>query len=101
MIEGEEYIVRVVRLTFIEDSIGAFKELYKEHEEAISSQTGCFSVDLVEDSSNPLVWATISKWKDVESLNRYRDSKLFGVVWPATKVLFAEKPEVWTYKARR
>ena len=98
---GEEYIVRVVRLTFSQESIEAFKELYLKHEEAIASQPGCFSVDLVEDASNPNVRATISKWRDEESLNRYRDSELFGVVWPATKALFAAKPEVWTYKARR
>jgi quinol monooxygenase YgiN len=98
---GEEYIVRVVRLTFSKDSIEAFNELYLKHEEHIASQPGCFSVDLVEDASNPFVRATISKWRDEESLNRYRDSELFGVVWPATKALFADKPQVWTYKARR
>ncbi len=98
---GEEYIVRVVRLTFRKESIEAFKDLYLKHEEAIASQPGCFSVDLVEDASNPNVRATISKWRDEESLNRYRDSELFGVVWPTTKALFAAKPEVWTYKARR
>lgn len=98
---GEEYIVRVVRLTFSEESIETFNELYLKHKESIASQPGCYSVDLVEDVSNPYVRATISKWRDEESLNRYRDSDLFGVVWPATKALFAKKPEVWTYKARR
>ena len=101
MIEGDEYIVRIVRLTFNKENIDAFNKLYKQHEDAISSQSGCYSVELVEDSSNPYVRATISKWRDVESLNRYRHSELFGVVWPATKALFTEKPEVWTYKVRR
>ena len=101
MIETEEYIVRVVRLTFNEESIKAFHELYLKHEEAIASQPGCYSVELVEDASNPYIKATISKWSNEESLNRYRDSELFGVVWPATKALFEAKPEVWTYKARR
>ena len=101
MIESEDYIIRIVRLTFNEENIEHFYELYNKHKKAISSQSGCFSVELVEDSFNPNVVATISKWRDEESLNRYRDSKLFGVVWPATKELFAAKPEVWTYKARR
>ena len=101
MIEGYDYIVRIVRLTFNKKNIDAFNKLYKQYEDDISSQPGCYSLELVEDSSNPYVRATISKWRDVESLNRYRDSELFGVVWPATKALFAAKPEVWTYKARR
>jgi heme-degrading monooxygenase HmoA len=51
--------------------------------------------------SDPFVRVTISKWDDVESLNAYRDSKLFGEVWPATKALFKEGPEVWSYKTVR
>ena len=101
MIESEEYIIRIVRLTFNEENIETFYELYHKHEKDISSQSGCFGVELVADSTNPNVIATISKWRDEESLNRYRDSKLFGVVWLATKLLFAEKPEVWTYKEIR
>ena len=101
MMEGGEYIVRIVRLTFDEKTIETFQELYQKHELAIASQPGCHSVDMVEDEADPYVRATISKWDSVESLNRYRDSELFGEVWPATKALFAGKPEVWTYKARR
>ena len=97
--EGE-HIVRVVRLTFSKETIDEFNDLYKKHENDIASQPGCMSVDLIEDASNPYVKATISKWRDVDSLNSYRDSKLFGVVWPATKSLFDAKPEVWTYKTR-
>lgn len=97
--EGE-HIVRVVRLTFTKETINDFNDLYKKHEHDIASQPGCMKVDLVEDTSNPYVRATISKWRDLNSLNSYRDSKLFGVVWPATKALFSAKPQVWTYKAR-
>ncbi|MBM72463.1 MAG: antibiotic biosynthesis monooxygenase [Crocinitomicaceae bacterium] len=100
MIERDEYIVRIVRLTISKENVDAFNKLYKQYEDAISSQPGCLSVDLFTDASNPYVRATISKWRDVESLNRYRHSELFGVVWPATKALFAAKPEVWTYEAR-
>ena len=96
----EGHIVRVVRLTFSKATIDEFNDLYKKHENDIASQPGCMSVDLIEDASNPYVKATISKWRDVDSLNSYRDSKLFGVVWPATKALFSAKPEVWTYKTR-
>ena len=97
--EGE-YIVRVVRLTFSKETIDEFNDLYNKHENDIASQPGCMSVDLLEDVSNPYVQSTISKWRNLDSLNSYRDSKLFGVVWPATKALFSKKPEVWTYKAK-
>jgi quinol monooxygenase YgiN len=46
---------------------------------------------------NPFIKATISQWIDEASLNEYRKSKLFGVIWPATKKLFASKPEVVSY----
>ena len=98
---AENYIIRIVRLTFSESTIDEFEALYSKHEDAISSQPGCYSVDLVTDASNPFVKSTISKWKDEESLNNYRNSELFGVVWSATKALFAGKPEVWTYKAKK
>ena len=98
---SEDYIIRIVRLTFSESTIDEFEALYSKHEDEISSQPGCYSVDLVTDASNPFVKSTISKWKDEESLNNYRNSDLFGVVWPATKALFAAKPEVWSYKAKK
>jgi len=91
-------IIRVVRLTFSESTIDAFEKLYAKHAEAISSQPGCFGVELVEDLNDSYVRATVSRWDSVESLNKYRKSELFGEVWPATKALFAGQPEVWSYK---
>ncbi|MAO46192.1 MAG: antibiotic biosynthesis monooxygenase [Crocinitomicaceae bacterium] len=94
---GKREVIRIVRLTFSSATITEFEKLYEEHEEGISSQPGCIEVKLVEDASNPYVRATISKWVDEASLNNYRKSELFGIVWPKTKALFGNKPEVWTY----
>lgn len=91
-------LIRIVRLTFDESTIDAFEKLYATHAEEIASQPGCGGVELVTDTSNPYVRATISRWDSEESLNKYRGSELFGKVWPATKALFADKPEVWSYK---
>ena len=91
-------IIRIVRLTFSESTIEAFEELYLKHAEAISSQPGCFGVELVVDVNDSFVRATVSRWDSVESLNAYRKSELFGEVWPATKALLVGKPEVWSYK---
>ena len=94
---GKQEVIRIVRLTFSSVTISDFEKLYDEHKEAISSQQGCREVKLVKDASNPYVRATISKWDDEASLNNYRKSELFGIVWPKTKALFGDKPEVWTY----
>jgi quinol monooxygenase YgiN len=94
-------LIRIVRLTFSEQTIDAFDVLFKKHKEAIASQPGCQGVELVKDESNSLVRATVSRWKDEESLNTYRKSALFGEVWPATKALFAESPQVQSYITMR
>ncbi|MAC17280.1 MAG: hypothetical protein CMC97_03175 [Flavobacteriales bacterium] len=31
-------------------------------------------------------------WEGEQALNAYRNSPLFGTVWPATKALFSEPP---------
>jgi|TARA_B110000116_G_C16612094_1_gene479884 quinol monooxygenase YgiN len=90
-------LVRIVRLTFNEETISEFEDLYAEHSPAIALRKGCLGVELVTDLRNPYVRATISRWEDEESLNEYRKSELFGVVWPATKNLFTARPEVWSY----
>lgn len=94
---GRATLVRIVRLTFNEDTISEFEDLYAEHSPAIALRKGCLGVELVTDVRNPYVRATISRWEDEESLNEYRKSELFGVVWPATSKLFAARPEVWSY----
>jgi heme-degrading monooxygenase HmoA len=35
---------------------------------------------------------TYSYWQDEVSLNNYRKSALFEVVWPKTKAMFDQKP---------
>ncbi|MAU75535.1 MAG: antibiotic biosynthesis monooxygenase [Crocinitomicaceae bacterium] len=90
-------IVRIVRMTFSESSKIDFEALFAKHSDEISSQSGCFSVELVTDASNPNVKTTISRWDNEESLNNYRKSVLFGKVWPETKQLFSAPPEVISY----
>ena len=84
-------------MTFTQETLLQFESVFKKHEVAIGGQSGCFHVELVRDSINPLVRATVSRWDSEESLNNYRKSELFGVVWPETKRLFAAAPEVVSY----
>jgi len=90
-------IVRIVRLHIDEARLEAFDALFWRHRDAIASQPGCFGVELMSAKDHPGVRATLSRWKDVDALNAYRASEVFGEVWPATKALFADAPEVWTY----
>jgi len=90
-------IIRIVRMTFTQETLLQFESVFKKHEVAIGGQSGCFHVELVKDSINPLVRATVSRWDSEESLNKYRKSELFGEVWPETKRLFAAAPEVLSY----
>jgi len=90
-------IIRIVRMTFTQETLKQFEAIFKKHEKAIGDQPGCFKVELVKDSTNPLVRATVSRWDSEKSLNDYRKSELFGEVWPETKRLFAEAPEVVSY----
>ena len=90
-------IIRIVRMTFTQETLKQFEAIFKKHEKAIGDQPGCFKVELVKDSINPLVIATISRWGSEESLNDYRKSELFGEVWPETKRLFSAAPEVVSY----
>lgn len=94
-------IVRIVRLHIDEARSAAFDALFWQHRDAIASQPGCLGVELMSVKDQPGVRATLSRWESVDALNAYRASKVFGEVWPATKALFADAPEVWTYELEK
>ena len=91
-------IVRIVRLTLSPADLGTFDALFQTHREAIESQPGCQGVELLLDPSDPCIRGTLSRWDSEDALNAYRQSELFGLVWPQTKKLFNAPPEVWSYE---
>ena len=91
-------IVRIVRLTLLRHQVAEFDALFAKHREQILAQQGCLGVELLTDSTRPFVRATLSRWDSEADLNAYRSSALFGVIWPATKVLFSAPPQVWSYE---
>jgi len=91
-------IVRVVRLSLNPHDLAAFDALFHRHHADIESQSGCRGVELLTDPADLSIRATLSRWESEDALNAYRKSKLFGVVWPATKALFNAPPEVWSYE---
>lgn len=89
-------IIRIVKLTFKAENIPTFQDIFDQSCHSIRAQEGCMGLRLLQDKKNPAIFFTYSHWNTEEDLNRYRNSELFGRVWPATKKLFAASPEAWT-----
>lgn len=83
-------------MTYREEGIETFKEIFEETKDYISSFEGCSSVRLLQDAHDPRIFFTYSIWEDVESLNLYRSSDYFRATWSRCKQLFDAKPEAWS-----
>lgn len=89
-------IHRIVKMTFREEGIPAFRQIFNDSKNAIHAMPGCAWVQLMQDVKQPNVFFTYSIWDDEDSLEFYRRSILFEKTWTATKALFAEGPKAWT-----
>ena len=89
-------ITRIVKLTFREDTIEAFLDFFDTINTQVSRFEGCRGMRLLRDKHHPERVFTYSYWESEAALNNYRDSALFGKVWPGIKPWFGEKPEAWT-----
>ena len=85
-------LIRVVRMAFAVEKVPAFLALFHGSEHRIRQQPGCRHLELWQDADQPGVYCTYSHWDDAAALDTYRQSTLFGEVWPATKRLFAAPP---------
>ncbi|WP_438962160.1 putative quinol monooxygenase [Nonlabens sp.] len=85
-------IVRIVKMHFKPDAVAQFEALFASHKESIRAQEGCSLLELYQDKDDSCSFYTYSYWENEEALNKYRNSELFSKVWPATKVLFDQKP---------
>lgn len=85
-------IIRVVRMTFAPEKVAAFLALFHGSKDRIRQQPGCLHLELWHDADAPATYCTYSHWETPAALNAYRQSALFGEVWPATKRLFAAPP---------
>ncbi|RAU82541.1 putative quinol monooxygenase [Pontibacter arcticus] len=91
-------LIRIVRMTFLAEKTDEFLAIFESSKDKIKAFDGCNHVELLQDFNQPNVYSTYSLWDSEEHLNQYRRSELFGQVWPATKSLFAAKPETWSYR---
>lgn len=91
-------LIRVVRMTFREESVGKFLENFEANKEKIRNFPGCQYLELWQDENIRNIFITYSHWENEESLNQYRDSELFKSVWAVTKPLFSGKPFAFSSK---
>jgi heme-degrading monooxygenase HmoA len=92
----ERMIKRIVKLTFQENKIADFKEIFEQSKNRIRQRTGCQHVELLQDIAKPNVFFTLSYWESEADLEAYRHSELFESTWAKTKILFSDKPAAWS-----
>ncbi len=85
-------LIRIVRMTFQEDKVEDFIEVFNQSKDLILNFEGCRHLELHQDYHQPNIFATYSIWQNDASLDNYRHSELFEAVWAKTKPLFREKP---------
>ncbi|MDA0194363.1 MAG: putative quinol monooxygenase [Bacteroidetes bacterium] len=85
-------LIRIVRMTFKEDSVDDFLEIFRENSDQIKACNGCVDLELLRDLDNPNVFITKSRWINQSLLEDYRNSEFFKTTWQKTKPLFSEKP---------
>jgi len=89
-------IIRIVKMTFREEEVEAFKQLFEERKSLIRNFEGCTHLELWQDKAHPGTFFTYSWWDSEEHLNNYRTSHFFDNTWTLTKQKFAAKPEAWS-----
>lgn len=89
-------ILRIVKMEFESSSVEAFDRLFEYYQQEIASTPGCQKVILLKGTNHAGLRTTLSWWADQPALDAYRNSELFGEVWPQTKKLFASAPAAWS-----
>jgi quinol monooxygenase YgiN len=89
-------MIRIVKMTFREEEIEAFKTLFDTVKDKILQQKGCQHLELWQSNSQKNILFTYSIWDHIDSLNAYRNSDFFENTWKQTKSKFADKPEAWS-----
>ncbi len=81
---------------FTQAGIEEFLEIFNQHKVAIRNFPGCSHLQLLKDPEDPFCYTTLSHWDQLQSLENYRKSELFGSVWGRVKTLFSERTQAYT-----
>ncbi len=90
-------IKRLVKLTFEEDQVETFLQLFEKRRPLIEQFPGCIHVEMWRPIHPTNVFFTFSRWDNEEALEAYRRSDFFRSTWKVTKALLSEKPEAWSF----
>ena len=89
-------IIRIVKMSFSENNIEAFLNIFNANKIAIRNFEGCSFLELYRDKNDPNVFFTYSYWYTEAALKNYRQSVLFKNVWAKTKTLFDKPAAAWS-----
>ena len=92
-------ITRIVKMEFNNENTSDFLSFFDGVSDQISNFSGCQGMTLMKDIKNPNIIFTYSKWDNHDSLENYRKSDLFLIVWPKVKQWFSNKPEAWSLES--
>lgn len=91
-------LIRIVKMTFKEESVETFLAFFNERKERIRHFPGCRHLELWQDKHHPNVYFTYSTWKSEEALDHYRYSEFFKETWSVTKTFFAARAEAYSIR---
>lgn len=84
-------LIRIVRMTFQEEKVSDFLQIFEASKQHIRNFSGCQHLELLCELSQPNIYMTYSYWDDEAALENYRLSELFQTTWAKTRPLFAAK----------
>ena len=87
-------------MTFREEETANFLAYFETIKDDIEAMPGIVSLKLYQDTKDSNVIFTHSTWLNTNSLDNYRRSDKFAIIWPKTKKLFATKPMAWSLKLK-
>lgn len=87
---------RIVKLEFQENNVADFLADFEQVKDRIRAFPGCQSLELLQDKTDQTVFFTYSVWESEHALEKYKDSELFGEIWPKTKKMFRSKAVAWS-----
>ncbi len=89
-------IKRLVKLSFETDKVNDFLEIFESSKKLIRASEGCLHLELLQDTTHPYIFFTLSYWENENALEVYRQSGLFKTTWAKTKILFSDKAQAWS-----
>ncbi|MFN5324983.1 MAG: putative quinol monooxygenase [Bacteroidota bacterium] len=89
-------ITRIVRLDFGLENSPVFLDHFARVSDDIRNFPGCMELEMLADLNQTGVYFTISRWRDLESFESYKQSILFKSTWATVKPLFVAKAQAWS-----